>query len=64
MNQSVTSSSAASERRPGLVLVSIVIDIERIGDLTKNIVELALLHSPDYQEELENLVNRTIWKTV
>jgi Na+/phosphate symporter len=27
-----------------LVLVSIVIDIERIGDLTKNIVELALLH--------------------
>ena len=29
---------------PGLVLVSIVIDIERIGDLTKNIVELALLH--------------------
>ncbi len=29
---------------PGLMLVSIVIDIERIGDLTKNIVELALLH--------------------
>jgi len=28
----------------GLALVSIVIDIERIGDLTKNIVELALLH--------------------
>jgi len=27
-----------------LVLVSIVIDIERIGDYTKNIVELALLH--------------------
>jgi phosphate uptake regulator len=27
-----------------LVLASIVIDIERIGDLTKNIVELALLH--------------------
>jgi len=27
-----------------LVLVSVVIDIERIGDLTKNIVELALLH--------------------
>ena len=29
---------------PGLVLVSIVIDIERIGDLTKNIVDLALNH--------------------
>jgi phosphate uptake regulator len=29
---------------PALVLVSIVIDIERIGDYTKNIVELALLH--------------------
>jgi phosphate uptake regulator len=28
----------------GLVLVSVVIDIERIGDLTKNIVELALRH--------------------
>ena len=29
---------------PGLALVSIVIDIERIGDLTKNIVDLALNH--------------------
>jgi phosphate uptake regulator len=28
----------------GLVLVSIIIDIERIGDYTKNIVELALHH--------------------
>jgi phosphate uptake regulator len=28
----------------GLTLVSIVIDIERIGDLTKNIVDLALRH--------------------
>ncbi|MBN2029064.1 PhoU domain-containing protein [bacterium] len=28
----------------GLVLVSIVIDIERIGDYTKNIVELAMAH--------------------
>jgi phosphate uptake regulator len=28
----------------GLVLISVVIDIERIGDLTKNIVELALKH--------------------
>lgn len=30
----------------GLVLVSIIIDIERIGDYTKNIVELAMNH-PD-----------------
>jgi len=29
---------------PGLVLTSIIIDIERIGDYTKNIVELALNH--------------------
>ena len=28
----------------GLVLVSIVIDIERIGDYTKNIVEIATMH--------------------
>ncbi|MEA2030811.1 MAG: PhoU domain-containing protein [candidate division Zixibacteria bacterium] len=29
---------------PGLALVSIVIDVERIGDYTKNISELATLH--------------------
>jgi len=29
---------------PGLVLVSIVIDVERIGDYTKNITELATAH--------------------
>ena len=28
----------------GLVLVSIVIDIERIGDYTKNIVDIAMIH--------------------
>ncbi len=28
----------------GLILVSIIIDIERIGDLTKNMIELALNH--------------------
>lgn len=34
------------ERLPsGLVLVSIVIDIERIGDYTKNMIELAMNHS-------------------
>jgi phosphate uptake regulator len=29
---------------PGLILTSIVIDIERIGDYTKNIMELAIAH--------------------
>ena len=29
---------------PGLVLVSIVIDVERIGDYTKNIADLAMKH--------------------
>ena len=32
---------------PGLVLTSIVIDIERIGDYTKNISELAMAHPDD-----------------
>lgn len=36
---------AGSDRLPsGLALVSIIIDIERIGDYTKNIVDLALNH--------------------
>ncbi len=33
----------------GMVLISIVIDIERIGDYTKNIVDLALRHSERLQ---------------
>ncbi len=42
---------------PGLVLTSIIIDIERIGDYTKNIVELALNHPQrlnggDFEPEL------------
>lgn len=36
--------SAERDVNAGLVLVSVVIDIERIGDFTKNIVELALHH--------------------
>ena len=36
---------SGTEKLPsGLVLVSIIIDIERIGDYTKNIVELAMNH--------------------
>jgi len=36
--------SGTADITPGLVLTSIIIDIERIGDYTKNIVELALNH--------------------
>lgn len=36
--------SGVGKLASGLVLVSIIIDIERIGDYTKNIVELALNH--------------------
>ncbi len=44
----------------GLVLVSIVIDIERIGDYTKNIVELALhhpnrLHCGPFEEDVRRI---------
>lgn len=34
---------------PGLILTSIVIDIERIGDYTKNIMELAIAHPKKLQ---------------
>jgi len=36
--------SSGTDLSAGLVLVSIVIDIERIGDYTKNIVDLTLRH--------------------
>ena len=36
--------SGKADITPGLVLTSIIIDIERIGDYTKNIVELSLNH--------------------
>lgn len=44
----------------GLVLISIIIDIERIGDYTKNIVELAMnhpgkLHGGQYGEDLQKV---------
>lgn len=50
-----------SERLPsGLVLASIIIDIERIGDYTKNMVELALnhpgkLHGGMYEKDLQRI---------
>jgi phosphate uptake regulator len=49
-----------SEITAGLTLVSIVIDIERIGDYTKNIADLALqhpkrLHGGCFEEELSEI---------
>ena len=48
----------------GLVLVSVVIDIERIGDYTKNIYDLALNHPSkliggNYEESLIEVENST-----
>lgn len=38
--------SGTTDLYSGLVLVSIIIDVERIGDYTKNIIELAQNHPP------------------
>ena len=56
----------------GLVLVSIVIDIERIGDYTKNIVEIAMnhpqrLHGGAFEDEvirIENAVEENFRRTI
>ena len=56
----------------GLVLVSIIIDIERIGDYTKNMVELALDHPgklkggelEDSIQKIENAVEENFLKTL
>jgi len=56
----------------GMVLVSIVIDIERIGDFTKNIVEIAQnhpqrLHAGEFEDELikmENAVSDSLDRTI
>lgn len=47
----------AEQVYPSLVLVSIIIDVERVGDYAKNIVELAREHAPrlvggPFEEEL------------
>jgi len=44
----------------GFVLLNMVVDIERIGDYTKNILDLALLHSytirsEDFSDDLHNV---------
>lgn len=56
----------------GLVLVSIVIDLERIGDFTKNIVELAVNHASrlnggKFEDDLikiENAVEDSFKRTI
>ncbi|NIM19678.1 MAG: hypothetical protein GTO51_04785 [Candidatus Latescibacteria bacterium] len=49
---------------PGLILTSIVIDIERIGDYTKNIMELAVAHPKrlscgKYEEDIRRIEKGT-----
>jgi phosphate uptake regulator len=52
--------SGVAKLPSGLALVSIIIDIERIGDYTKNIVELALnhpgkLHGGKFEKDLQRV---------
>lgn len=52
--------SGAAKLPSGLALISIIIDIERIGDYTKNIVELALnhpgrLHGGKFEKDLRRV---------
>lgn len=64
--------SGVDELASGLVLVSIVIDIERIGDYTKNIVEIASEYKPklnafNFEDELvkiETAVDENFVKTI
>lgn len=49
----------------GLVLLNMVVDVERIGDYTKNILDLALLHpntirSEDFSEDLHHVEQEVI----
>ena len=57
--------SGVQDLTPGLVLVSIIIDIERIGDYTKNIVELATNHPAKldgsiFEQDLSNIEEQLI----
>jgi len=64
--------SGGEELSSGMVLASIVIDLERIGDFTKNIVEIAQshpqrLHAGDFEDELIKLergVEDTFGRTI
>ena len=49
---------------PGLILVSVVVDIERMGDYTKNIYDLAIQHpkrlkAGSYEKQLIDIENAT-----
>lgn len=51
---------ATNELPAGLVLVTIIIDIERIGDYIKNILDLGALHTPNIEgTEYEKTVQET-----
>ncbi len=64
--------SGTEELSSGMVLASIVIDLERIGDFTKNIVEIAQnhpqrLHAGEFEDELitlERAVEDTFGRTI
>jgi phosphate uptake regulator len=52
--------SGTADLSIGLALISTIIDVERIGDYTKNIYELATLHpkrllAGDWEDQLENM---------
>ena len=54
--------SDASDLNIGLILISVIVDIERIGDYTKNIVTLAENHPgklviqiPEWEKDLKNI---------
>ena len=56
--------SGTKDLGSGLILVSVVVDIERIGDYTKNIYDLACEHPKrlqggSYEEKLVNIENAT-----
>ena len=64
--------SGSEELSSGMVLASIVIDLERIGDFTKNIVEIAQnhpqrLHAGEFEDDLitlERAVEDTFGRTI
>ena len=56
--------SGRNDLGSGLILVSVVIDIERIGDYTKNIYDLAVQHPKklsggEYEQELSGIESAT-----
>ena len=56
--------SGSKDLASGLILISVVIDIERIGDYTKNIYELAINHPKklqgfDFEEKLSSIERNT-----